>query len=73
MLEKYIPNLYSPEGFYKVFVDGFFPVPYLIDQNRQFKNATSYSTAIKNGGIRVVDEKGFILNTIERYKKILEV
>ncbi len=73
ILEKYIPNLYSPEGFYKVFVDGFFPVPYLIDQNRQFKNATSYSTAIKNGGIRVVDEKGFILNTIERYKKILEV
>lgn len=51
----------------------FFLSPYLIDQNRQFKNATSYSTAIKNGGIRVVDDKGCIVNTVERYKRILGI
>lgn len=71
LLEKYISNLYTPEGFYKVFYEGFFPVPYLIDQKNQFKNATIYSTAIKNGGIRVVDDKGNIINTIDRYKRII--
>lgn len=71
LLENSIPNLYTPEGFYKVFVEGFLPVPYLMDQNRKFPKATKYHTAIKNGGICVVDEKGKILNTIDRYKKII--
>ena len=71
LLEQNIPNLYTPEGFYKVFVEGFLPVPYLMDQERKFPKATKYHTAIKNGGISVVDEKGMIINTIERYKKII--
>lgn len=73
ILEKYISNLYSAEGLYKVFEDGFFPVPYLMDQKRQFKNATNYITAIKDGGIRVVDEDGNIINTIDRYNKIVNM
>ena len=56
---------------YKVFVDGFFPVPYLMDHKKQYKNATKCITAIKNGGIRVVDEEGNIINTIDRYQKII--
>ena len=72
LLEKYIPNLYSPEGFYSVFVNGFFPVPYLMDQYNRYPRAKSYSTAIKNGGIRVVDEDGFVIDTVTRYKKIIE-
>lgn len=71
ILEKHISNLYSAEGLYKVFADGFFPVPYLMDHKRQFKNATNYITAIKNGGIRVVDENGNIINTVDRYNKII--
>lgn len=71
ILEKYIPNLYTAEGLYKVFVDGFFPVPYLMDHKKQYKNATKCITAIKNGGIRVVDEEGNIINTIDRYQKII--
>ena len=71
LLEEYIPNLYSPEGFYKIFTNGFFPVPYLIHKKEEYKNATSYTTAIKNGGIRVVDETGNIINTINRYQNIL--
>ncbi|SUV35250.1 Uncharacterised protein [Bacteroides pyogenes] len=71
LLENYIPNLYTPEGLYRVFDEGFFPVPYLMDYKQQFRNATNYTTAIKNGGIRVVDEEGNIINTIERYKKII--
>lgn len=71
LLESYIPHLYTPEGLYKVFLEGFLPVPYLVDQKRQFSDATNCITAIKNGGIRVIDEDGNIINTIERYKKII--
>lgn len=71
LLEANIPNLYTPEGFYKVFTEGFLPVPYLMDQNHKFKKATKYQTAIKNGGIKVVDDEGHVIDTITRYRKIL--
>lgn len=71
LMEKTIPNLYTPEGFYKVFVEGFLPVPYLMDQQKKFPKATMWHTALKNGGIAVVDDDGNILNTVKRYKKII--
>ena len=71
LLEANIPNLYTPEGFYKVFIEGFLPVPYLMDQKRKFKKATQYQTAIKNGGIKVVDNEGNVVDTLTRYKKII--
>ena len=71
LLENAIPYLYTPEGFHKVFVEGFLPVPYLMDQDRKFTKATKWMTAIKNGGIYVVDEEGKIVDTIQRYKKII--
>ena len=43
-----------------------------MDQNRKFPKATQYRTAIKNGGIRVVDEEGNIIYTPDRYKKIID-
>lgn len=72
ILEKAIPNLYTPEGFYKVFAEGFLPVPYLMDPNRKYPKATQFRTAIKNGGIRVVDEKGNVVYTPDRYRKIID-
>ena len=71
LLEANIPNLYTPEGFYKVFIEGFLPVLYLMDQHRKFKKATMWQTAIKNGGIKVVDDSGNVIDTIARYKKII--
>lgn len=71
MMENAVPNLYTPEGFYKVFVEGFLPVPYLMDQKRKFTKATMWHTAIKNGGISVVDDEGKVINTIDRYRKII--
>lgn len=71
LLESYIPYLYTPEGLFKVFNDGFFPVPYLVNQKQKFKKAITYLTAIRNGGIRVIDENGNTVNTVERYKKII--
>lgn len=71
ILEKGINNLYTPEGLFKVFEEGFFPVPYMLDPEKKFIKATSWNTAIRNGGIRVVDEMGKVIDTCERYKKIL--
>ena len=71
-MEKAIPYLYTPVGFYKVFVEGFLAVPYLMDQNRKFPKATKWRTAIKNGGIRVVDDEGKIIYTPDRYRKIID-
>ena len=69
LLEANIPNLYTREGFYKVFTEGFLPVPYLMDQHRKFRKATMWHTAIKNGGIKVVDDEGKVIDTMTRYKK----
>ena len=71
LLEANIPNLYTPEGFHKVFTEGFLPVPYLMDQKRKFKKATQWHTAIKNGGIKVVDEEGNVIDTLTRYRRII--
>lgn len=72
LLEDNIPNLYTPEGFAKVFEEGFLAVPYLMDQNRKYPKATMWKTAIKNGGISVVDEDGKVISTEDRYRYIIE-
>ena len=71
LLEKAIPNLYTPEGFYKVFKEGFLPVPYLMDQQRKFPKATMWHTAIKNGGVYVIKEDGGVINTVDRFNRII--
>ena len=72
ILEKNIPNLYTAEGLYKVFREGFFPVPYLLDLQGKYPKAKNNFTAIKNGGVRVVDEKGEIIDTLKRYRQIID-
>ena len=72
LLEKHIPNLYTAEGLYKVFKEGFFPVPYLLDQQNKYPKAKNNYTAMKNGGVRVVDENGEIIDTLKRYRKIID-
>lgn len=71
ILESYIPNLYTAEGLFQVFNEGFFPVPYMLDADNKYSRATRWKTAIKNGGIRVVDDKGNVINTAARYRKII--
>lgn len=72
MLEQHIPNLYTPEGFYKVFVEGFLAVPYLMDSKKQYPKATMWKTAFKNGGIYTVDDNGEIISTSSRYQYIID-
>ena len=72
LLEQKIPNLYTPEGLYFVFVNGFLPVPYLIDSENKYPKAKKWQTMFKNGGIYVVDKDGNIINTFKRYKQIFD-
>lgn len=72
LLEENIPNLYTPEGFEKVFKEGFLAVPYLMDQDNKWPKARMWKTAIKNGGISVVDEDGNIISTEDRYRYIID-
>ena len=59
--------------FEEIFIDGFLPVPYLIDVENKFPKARMWNTAYKDGGIKVIDENGNVINTIERYKKIIGI
>lgn len=71
ILEDAFPDLYTPEGFERIFEEGFLPVPYLLDHKNKYPKARAFQTAIKDGGIYVVDEKGKVICTSDRYKKIL--
>lgn len=71
ILERTFPNLYTPEGFFTVFKEGFLAVPYLVDQQHKYPKATMWKTAIKNGGICVIDEDGNSINTQDRYLTII--
>lgn len=72
LLEENIPNLYTPEGFYRVFKEGFLAVPYLMDQEHKFPKATKWKTAIKDGGISVVDDNGKVIDSEKRYQCIID-
>lgn len=71
LLEKNIPNLYSPEGLFKVFEEGFLPVPFILDEKRKFPKATMWNTAVIDGGVKVVDRDFKPIDTETRYKMIL--
>lgn len=72
ILEKTFPNLYTPQGFEKIFREGFLPVPYLMDSYHKWPKATKWKTALKNGGIKVIDSKGRIIPTAKRFYEIID-
>ncbi len=67
LMEKYIPNLYSPEGFYEVFRRGILIVPYLWECRDEFKEAIKWNTALVEGGVKIIDDQG---NPIKPTKRI---
>ncbi|MCM1139263.1 MAG: hypothetical protein NC453_11900 [Muribaculum sp.] len=71
ILEKRIPNLYTPEGLYRVYVEGFLPTPYILDNEHKFPNATKWNSSIIDGGVKIVDNFGKPVDTIRRYNDIL--
>lgn len=73
ILEKSIPNLYTPAGLYKIYEMGFLPTPYIYDSEKKFPEATKWHTAIINGSVKVVDDNGKPIHTAKRYKSILGI
>jgi len=71
-LEKNISNLYTPEGFFKIFYDGYLNVPFLIDNECIYSNATKHQTQIINGSVKTVDDLGNIYSTTKRFENIYE-
>ena len=57
-IEEHIEDPYSPEGFYKAFVAGFMPVPYLWTTDEEYKHAKHFKTKPIKGATKVVDEEG---------------
>lgn len=55
-IETNIENPYTPEGFYKAFVAGFMPVPYLWTTEDEYRHAKHFNTRLVKGAIKVVDE-----------------
>ncbi|MCE5257109.1 MAG: hypothetical protein LLF89_09735 [Spirochaetaceae bacterium] len=71
-LESLIPDLYSPEGFYRMMVAGVFPLPWLTSCREEFPAAVSIQTKMACGGIKAVDSAGRVLLIGERIAMITE-
>lgn len=71
ILEKSIHNLYTPQGLFTVFKEGFLPVPFLLDPKNEYPKSKKWNTAVVNGSVRVIDDKGIPIPTPTRYIKIL--
>lgn len=54
-MEKYIRNLYSPEGLYLAFISGWLPVPDLWSDSEEFIRSKCWQTSIVDGGVSLVD------------------
>jgi len=73
LLENNINNLYTPEGFYKLFRDGILPVPFLIDNENKFPKAKHYQTRIINGSVKTVDIDGNTIPAVKRVKESMNI
>lgn len=66
IIERTVPEPYSPEGLYKIFAAGFLPVPYLWEGKEEFRHALEWRTDVISGGIAVVDEAGRVIPPRQR-------
>lgn len=62
-IETTIDNTYTPEGFYKLFVAGFLPTPYLWNTEDEYKHAKHFNTRLVKGGIKVVDDEDNVVKS----------
>lgn len=70
ILESSVKNLYSPEGFYEIFHKGVLPVPYLWEGREEFHKAVNVKTDIVDGGVKIVNENGQIVDPAERIRNL---
>lgn len=70
LIENNIDNPYTPEGFYQIFKKGIMPVPYLWEGREEFSEAVKWNSKLVDGGVKIVDEKGQLINPITRVQNI---
>jgi hypothetical protein len=71
-IETNVPEPYSADGFYRIFADGFLPVPYLWECRQDFIKATQWRTKALGGSIKVVDETGAVMSAADRVRFLLD-
>lgn len=69
-IERNFLNLYSPEGFYKLLTDGYFPLPYLWSCKDEFENAMNWSVRNIKGAMAVIGPNGLPMTVDDRIEKI---
>lgn len=69
-IESRIPDTYTPEGFYRIFEQGYLPVPYLWECREEFQRAIRWPTRLIRGAVKVVDAEGRPLPAAERLKQM---
>jgi hypothetical protein len=69
-IETTIPDPYSVEGFYRIFAEGYLPVPYLWECQDEFRKALAWQTRMVQGGVKVVDRDGNPITATDRMHEI---
>jgi hypothetical protein len=68
-IEARIPQPYTADGLYRIFADGYLPVPYLWECRAEFSQAVKWQTRLVRGAVKVVDEEGQPLSAEERMRR----
>lgn len=70
-VEANVPDPYGAEGLYRIFADGFLPVPYLWECREEFSRAVRWQTRVIRGSVRIVDERGTPVPAAVRMRQTL--
>lgn len=69
-VESAVANPYTAAGLYKIFVDGYLPVPYLWECRDEFRRAIAWQTRLILGSVKVVDGQGKPISAAERMQMV---
>lgn len=67
-IERFVPAPYGAQGLYRIFSQGFLPVPYLWECREEFRNALQWRTRLVHGGVKVVDDAGAPISPEDRMR-----
>jgi hypothetical protein len=70
-IENTIPDPYSLDGLYRIFADGFLPVPYLWECKDEFRRALKWQTRMVQGGVKIVDPDGDPIAAADRMRQVV--
>ncbi len=69
-IERRIPDPYSAAGLYRIFEEGYLPVPNLWNCRETFPHAVDWNSRLINGGTELVNERGQPLDVAARLDRL---